>query len=117
MRLTINPDRLVEIRKRQTRHSTLKMIDAATETARDDFAAASQTFETEFRNARDESEQAMQREVQELEKRVEDEKQKGQSPNLQRMMVDKGVCTADEFYGKLQQVDREDGSADGKAPL
>jgi hypothetical protein len=36
---------------------------------------------------------------------------------LQRMMVDKGVCTADEFYGKLQQVDREDGSADGKAPI
>jgi len=36
---------------------------------------------------------------------------------LQRMMVDKGVCTAEEFHGKLQLVDREDGSANGRAPI
>ncbi len=36
---------------------------------------------------------------------------------LQRMMVDKGLCTSDEFRNKLQQVDLEDGKADGRAPI
>jgi hypothetical protein len=35
---------------------------------------------------------------------------------LQRMMVEKGLCTPDEFRTKLQQVDLEDGRADGRAP-
>jgi hypothetical protein len=36
---------------------------------------------------------------------------------IQRMMVDKGVCSAEEFHGKLRQVDVEDGRADGRAPV
>lgn len=36
---------------------------------------------------------------------------------VQRMMVDKGVCTAEEFHGKLRHVDLEDGKADGRAPV
>jgi hypothetical protein len=36
---------------------------------------------------------------------------------VQRMMVDKGVCTSDEFRAKLQQLDTEDGRSDGRAPL
>lgn len=36
---------------------------------------------------------------------------------VQRMMVDKGVCSAEEFHGKLRQVDLEDGRADGRAPV
>ena len=36
---------------------------------------------------------------------------------VQRMMVDKGVCTPDEFRTKLQQLDLEDGRADGRSPL
>jgi len=36
---------------------------------------------------------------------------------LQRVMVDKGVCTPEEFQSKLQQVDREDGSSDGRSPI
>jgi hypothetical protein len=35
---------------------------------------------------------------------------------LQRMMVEKGLCTPDEFRTKLQQVDLEDGRADGRSP-
>ena len=34
---------------------------------------------------------------------------------VQRMMVEKGVCTADDFRTKLQQVDLEDGRADGRS--
>ncbi len=36
---------------------------------------------------------------------------------LQRTLVDKGVCTSEELYNKLRQVDLEDGQADGRAPL
>jgi hypothetical protein len=36
---------------------------------------------------------------------------------LQRMMVEKGVCTSDDFRTKLQQIDLEDGRADGRSPV
>jgi hypothetical protein len=36
---------------------------------------------------------------------------------LQRVMVEKGVCSAQEFQQKLMAVDREDGVADGRAPV
>jgi hypothetical protein len=36
---------------------------------------------------------------------------------LQRLMVDKGVCSADEVAAMLRRVDLEDGSADGRTPL
>jgi hypothetical protein len=36
---------------------------------------------------------------------------------LQRVMVDKGVCSPDELRAKLQQVDLEDGRQDGRAPV
>ena len=36
---------------------------------------------------------------------------------MQRMMVEKNVCTATELTEKLNQLDLEDGRADGRAPL
>ena len=36
---------------------------------------------------------------------------------MQRIMLDKGVCTVDEFGAKLRQVDLEDGREDGRAPI
>lgn len=36
---------------------------------------------------------------------------------IQRMMVEKGVCTLDELRAKLQQLDLEDGRQDGRAPI
>ncbi len=36
---------------------------------------------------------------------------------VQRTMVDKGLCTHEEFATKLQQVDLEDGRADGRSPV
>ena len=36
---------------------------------------------------------------------------------VQRMLVEKGVCTSQEFYSLLHQVDLEDGRADGQASL
>jgi hypothetical protein len=36
---------------------------------------------------------------------------------IQRMMLEKGVCSADEFTRKLREIDLEDGVADGRARL
>jgi len=36
---------------------------------------------------------------------------------LQRTMIEKGVCTADEFDRTLRKIDLEDGSADGRSRL
>jgi len=35
---------------------------------------------------------------------------------VQRMMVEKGLCTSDEFRTRLQQLDLEDGKSDGRSP-
>ena len=36
---------------------------------------------------------------------------------VQRLAVEKGLCTAVELQQKLEQIDREDGRADGRAPV
>jgi hypothetical protein len=36
---------------------------------------------------------------------------------MQRMLVEKNVCTATELKEKLNQLDLEDGRADGRAPI
>ena len=35
---------------------------------------------------------------------------------VQRLAVEKGLCTADELQRKLAEVDREDGRQDGRTP-
>ena len=35
---------------------------------------------------------------------------------VQRMMVEKGLCTSEEFRTRLQQLDLEDGRQDGRSP-
>lgn len=36
---------------------------------------------------------------------------------LQRVMVEKGLCTQEELAARLREVDLEDGRADGRLPL
>jgi hypothetical protein len=36
---------------------------------------------------------------------------------IQRMMIEKGVCTHTEFDSRLREIDREDGDADGRVPI
>jgi hypothetical protein len=36
---------------------------------------------------------------------------------VQQVMLDKGVCTHDEFANKLRQIDLQDGRADGRSPI
>jgi len=39
------------------------------------------------------------------------------SKTLQRILVEKSVCSREEFYALLHQIDLEDGRADGRASL
>jgi hypothetical protein len=36
---------------------------------------------------------------------------------VQRMLLEKGVCTSEEFAATLRRIDLEDGAADGRARL
>lgn len=36
---------------------------------------------------------------------------------IQRLAVQKGLCTPDEFAQTMRQIDREDGIEDGRSPL
>lgn len=36
---------------------------------------------------------------------------------VQRLAVEKGLCSAVEFQNKLAQIDLEDGRADGRSPV
>ena len=36
---------------------------------------------------------------------------------LQRLLIDKGFCTPQEFGAMLTRIDHEDGTADGRAPV
>ncbi|MDH3283675.1 MAG: hypothetical protein OEQ13_02970 [Acidobacteriota bacterium] len=36
---------------------------------------------------------------------------------VRQVMIDKGVCSAEEFHNKLRQVDLDDGRADGRTPI
>jgi len=36
---------------------------------------------------------------------------------VQRIAVEKGLCTAEEFHRKLEAIDQEDGQTDGRAPI
>jgi hypothetical protein len=36
---------------------------------------------------------------------------------LQRVLVEKGICTADELAQKMRAIDLEDGVGDGRGPL
>lgn len=36
---------------------------------------------------------------------------------LQRMLIEKGLCTQTEFAQRLREIDLEDGLADGRTPI
>ncbi len=36
---------------------------------------------------------------------------------LQRMLIEKGLCTQAEFAQRLREIDLEDGAADGRTPI
>ena len=81
-------ERLVEIRKRQTRHSTLKMIDVATESARDSFVEARDDFEKKFNEAEAKANQEMQDVIQQIRSEYEAAQKNGNQTEMQRLATE-----------------------------
>ena len=72
------PD-FVEIRKRQTRHSTLRMVESATESAREYADDQIAKFDSEFSKAKTEAENRLKEKSRELDKSIKELQDKIQS--------------------------------------
>ncbi len=81
-------DRLIEIRKRQTRHSTLKMIDTATEEARDSFAEARDEFEKNFKELEEATNKEAQDSIGVVAKQLEEAQAERDQPKIQRLATE-----------------------------
>jgi ABC-2 type transport system permease protein len=71
-------DRFVEIRKRQTRYPSLKMVELATAEARQQASDSISKYEADFEKAREEAEQRLKKASQELQKEVDNLREKAQ---------------------------------------
>jgi ABC-2 type transport system permease protein len=67
---------LIGIRKRQTRHSTLKMVEQTTEEARQKVTAQRDEFDDKFEEARKEAEERFKKSEETLQQRVDDMQQR-----------------------------------------
>lgn len=103
-------DRLINIRKRQTRHSTLRMIDAATESARDRFANDRDEFEklykAEVAAARAEMETAV-KSVQDKIDALPDPKPKAELRRLQTELQSTASVVGRRAQTKVERLNRE----------
>lgn len=81
-------DRLIEIRKRQPRHSTLQMIDRATEQSRDNFANALEQFEQQFAAAEAGANAEMQKEIEQITGEIQLAEQEGRQVDVQRLRTE-----------------------------
>ena len=72
-------DRFLEIRKRQTRHSTLKTIEMLTENAREEADQAVSNFEKYFKEAEEEAKAQMEKNINQLQNEVDEIRQRRQA--------------------------------------
>jgi len=81
-------ERLIEIRKRQTRHSTLKMIDTATEEARDSFAEAREEFGKSFKDLEAQANKEAQEAIDKIRIDLEQAQVDGDQAKIQRLATE-----------------------------
>jgi ABC-2 type transport system permease protein len=67
-----NDDRFLDIRKRRTRHSTLRLVEEKAAQKREDAEKEIDEFSSEFEEAEKDARQAQEQALAELQKRVED---------------------------------------------
>lgn len=82
-----NDERLIEIRKRQPRHSTLKMINRATESARDRFAERKAEFDKTFRAEEARVNSLIQAKIADIRGKMETAQQNNDIAEQQRLMA------------------------------
>lgn len=80
--------RLIEIRKRQPRHSTLKMINRATESAQDRFAEAKAEFDKTFREQEALANAAIQEKIQDIQQKLAEAEEQDDLAEQQRLTAD-----------------------------
>ena len=78
---------LVGIRKRQTRHSTLKLVEQATEIARLDVANERNKFDEEFEKTRKATEERSEKAQQEMTQKIEELRQKAMQSGGNNNMI------------------------------
>ena len=103
-------ERLVEIRKRQTRHSTLKMIDAATEDARDDFSEARKKFQDQYNEAVQAARDEMNQQIAKLQKEVDEARAANDEDRVRIAMTKLGMHqqTAEQrLTTRIAQLERD----------
>jgi len=86
---------LIEIRKRQTRHSTLKLVEKKTEAARVRVQEEVAEFETLTQEAIDEREEQSQKRNEELKNKIEELREKAE---------EEGLDTAQELKASIQRL-------------
>ena len=80
-------DRLIEIRKRQPRHSTLKMINLVTDSARDRFANQKAEFDSVFRSEEAKANTAIQEKIKEIQAKLDEAAKNNDIAEQQRLQA------------------------------
>ena len=99
---------LVGIRKRQTRHSTLKMVERATEDYRAAVAEERKKFNEEFEKTRTEAEERRRKADEEMEARIKE---------LERKAIESGQGRSSELIAELQKRAIQQASSQRKAQI
>jgi ABC-2 type transport system permease protein len=107
---------LIDIRKRKTRHSTLKLVELQTEVARDDAMQEISEFDTKFQEAQDQARERLSQDnkqlenkILELQKKAEEEGQ-SQTPELISEMTRLGIqqkVVAKKLQAEIEKLERE----------
>ncbi len=99
---------LLAIRKRQTRHSTLKMVEQATAEARQKVTKQRDEFDDAFEDARKEAEERLKKAEEELQERVDDMQQRAQQ---------NGDVNSGELMAALQRLAVQQSTAQRKIQI
>jgi ABC-2 type transport system permease protein len=99
---------LVDIRKRQTRHSTLKRVEQATEDARLAVSNERDKFDDEFEKTRKEAEERSQAAQKELQTKIEE---------LRRTAIQSGQGNSAELMSAIQRLAIQEANGQRKAQI
>jgi len=80
-------ERLIEIRKRQPRHSTLKMVNRATESARDEFANDKDKFDKMFQAEQAKAQATIQQKVEQIQAELAAAEKNNDQAEIQRLQA------------------------------
>jgi ABC-2 type transport system permease protein len=101
-------NRFLDVRKKQTRHSTLKLVESQTSAAREAAEAEILGFEKEFKTAEDAAKAKQKETLAELQKKVDDLTQQAESSGTQPTgrEIQRALQSALQQMGAKQEVEQ-----------